>query len=232
MNQSQISNFERPIEMRELRSLLMREDPTILELGAHNGWNTMQFLESFSSSFVHCFECDPRPLKNLKKVLKKRKVKKRVFVYEIAVSDKCGEHVFFQSGGHPSTDFKAEWDCSSSLLEPTGHLEHFPWCNFNRRIYVNTISLDSWYVENKKRLPELVDLIWADLQGAEHLMIKGGKTVLDRTRYLFCEYYNTPMYAGQRNMQELFDMLGSNWQPLATYEGYNFLAVNTILKKL
>lgn len=217
--------------MAELKSLLMREDPTILELGAHNGSTTRQFLKAFGSAFVHCFECDPRPLKSLKRPLKKRKVKKRAFLYELAVSDSCGEHVFFQSGGHPSPDAKTDWDCSSSLLEPTGHLEHIPWCTFEKHIYVKTISLDSWYSERENCLPELFDLIWADLQGAEHLMIQGGKTVLDRTKYLFCEYYNTPMYAGQRNMEELFDMLGANWQPLANYEGYNFLAVNTNLRK-
>jgi len=117
MSRFQISNFNRPIEMAELKSLLMREDPTILELGAHNGSTTRQFLKAFGSAFVHCFECDPRPLKSLKRQL------------------------------------------------------------------------------------------------------------------VFGKYYNTPMYAGQRNMEELFDMLGANWQPLANYEGYNFLAVNTNLRK-
>jgi len=38
----------------------------------------------------------------------------------------------------------ADWDLSSSLRRPTGHLAAHPWCTFDRTTMVQTRSLDSW----------------------------------------------------------------------------------------
>jgi len=60
----------------------------------------------------------------------------------------------------------------------------------------------------------IVDLLWADLQGAEARMILGGQQTLAKTRYLFLEYYDTPLYDRQADLKGLvsflpdFDLLG------------------------
>lgn len=229
----QLQRFKHKISMAELQQLIGRGDPTILELGAHNGSDTIDFIEAFPRGTVHCFECDPRPIAQFKNNLRLQALARsgRVVLHEFAISDAEGEHEFYQSGGRPNpTHHVVDWDYSSSLLKPTGHLQMSPWCKFDKKITVPTRTLDAWYNEYARRLPPLFDLVWSDLQGAEHLMIKGGQSVLNRTRYLYEEFYDTPMYEGQQNMSQLLSLLGPSWRATATYEGYNFLAVNNAVK--
>ena len=59
------------------------------------------------------------------------------------------------------------------------------------------MSLDSYC-----RSHELgaVDLIWADIQGAEGEMVRGGLETLSRTRYLYTEFSDDELYEGQATL--------------------------------
>lgn len=48
-----------------------------------------------------------------------------------------------------------------------------------------------------------IDFIWADIQGAEVDLIEGGREALARTRYLYTEYCNGEMYAGEIGLDEI-----------------------------
>jgi hypothetical protein len=52
-----------------------------------------------------------------------------------------------------------------------------------------------------------IDLIWADVQGAEGDLIAGGKATLAKTRYFYTEYSNDEWYKGQPKLQQLSQML-------------------------
>jgi hypothetical protein len=106
---------------------------------------------------------------------------------------------WYQSGGSPDGK-RQDWDYSSSLLKPTAHLEHYPWCTFERKMRVQVVALD-------RLMFGAVDFIWMDVQGAEHLVLSGAAQTLERTRYLYTEYYDTPMYEGQLNLEGLRGML-------------------------
>jgi hypothetical protein len=130
------------------------------------------------------------------------------------------------SGGtHPGAR-KEDWDLSSSLLLPKKHLERHPWVTFERTCQVPTIRLDTWAA---RFIPDrIVDFIWMDVQGAEHLVISGGGATFARTRFCYFEYYNIEMYAGQRTLREILKAL-KTYRPLATYQGYNALAANAAI---
>ena len=66
------------------------------------------------------------------------------------------------------------------------------------------VDLDS---RNFFRMDEIVDFIWADLQGAEGDLVAGGQATLAKTRYLYAEYSNEEWYEGQPTLQQLMDML-------------------------
>jgi len=69
-----------------------------------------------------------------------------------------------------------------------------------------------------------IDLLWVDIQGAENLMIAGGKTALSHTRYLFMEVENVELYEGEALKTDLVALL-PGWTVLQEFE-YNVLMVN------
>jgi FkbM family methyltransferase len=84
------------------------------------------------------------------------------------------------------------------------HLDVFPGVRFERTIKVRTMRLDT-FAREQKLGP--VDLIWADVQGAEADLIAGGTEVLARTRLLFTEYNEVEMYEGQVGLRRLLELL-------------------------
>ena len=52
-----------------------------------------------------------------------------------------------------------------------------------------------------------IDLIWADVQGAEGDLIEGGRQALARTRYFYTEYDDQELYEGQIPLAKLLSLL-------------------------
>jgi hypothetical protein len=75
---------------------------------------------------------------------------------------------------------------------------------FGESVPVQTITLDSLCEQHDIGI---IDFVWADIQGAEGEMIRGGRAALARTRYLFTEYSDDEMYRGQPSLNEILAML-------------------------
>jgi hypothetical protein len=54
---------------------------------------------------------------------------------------------------------------------------------------------------------KVIDLIWADVQGAEEDLVPGATDILKRTRYLYTEYSDKEMYRGQTGLSALCDLV-------------------------
>src|SRR4029077_2666193 len=125
---------------------------------------------------IHCFECDPRPIR----AFRSRISDTRCQLHEVALSHRTGVATLRMSGGAREDVQQEDWDQSSSLLEPTGHLSVHPWVTFGRTCQVETTRLDDWA---EQVIPNrVVDFVWMDVQGAEHLVIGGGVSTFARTR--------------------------------------------------
>lgn len=174
----------------EIKKLIIRPNPVVLEVGAHDGTDSLNFLNTFPGVRLFCFEPDPRAIAKWESKVSPH----RATLYKTAVSDHIGTATFFQSGGSPRPGVN-DWDHSSSLCEPTGHLQHSPWCTFEKKIVVETTTLDEW---NKGHAQfGYIDFIWADTQGAENKMLLGAKDVIPKTRYIKLECHRSELYAGQ-----------------------------------
>jgi len=189
----------------EIKSLIGTEDPIILEIGANNGTDTIDFLNTFKAGRFFCFEPDPRALAQWMQNVKDP----RAQVFNIAISDQIGSIQFNQSSGWPPDWDKpspdAEWNMSGSIKKPKNHIPIHPWCLFDKKIMVNTITLDEW-VENVG--VKEIDFAWIDVQGAEFEVITGGRDTFDnKLRYVYTEYSNDEQYEGQLNKEELLKML-------------------------
>jgi hypothetical protein len=76
----------------------------------------------------------------------------------------------------------------------------------------------------------LVDFVWADTQGAEGDLIKGGINTLNKSRYFFTEYGFKELYDGQISLEEI-DLLLQNFSASRIFF-MDALFENIELKKL
>jgi len=206
------------ISVEEIRLLVERDDPVILELGCHDGEDSRRFLAEFPQIRLHCFEPDPRPIARF------QIDDPRCTLHQIAIAAEDGPVKFYLSGGRPPDDRMPDWDLSSSIHKPTGHLIAHPWCTFTRTCRVQGMRLDSWHKQHSEIT--MIDFLWADLQGAEGDLIHGGReTLRNHTKYLYTEFYDTPMYEGQLTRKQILSAL-PEFEPLGIYEGYNILLQN------
>ncbi|AXK81769.1 FkbM family methyltransferase [Pseudolabrys taiwanensis] len=192
-----------------LKHLLGTDTPVILEIGANDGSHTVQFVDLFPKATVYAFEPDPRALAKFKA----RGQHPGVHLFEVALGRIDGEADFHVSSGAPegppekiAERYPQGWDQSGSLKAPRNHIAAFPWVKFENTIKIPTRSLDAWAREHGIGT---VDLIWADVQGAEGDLIAGGSETLAQTRYFYTEYSNDEMYEGQPSLAQLVDMLPS-----------------------
>ncbi|MGQ0628498.1 MAG: FkbM family methyltransferase [Phycisphaerales bacterium] len=182
--------------------------PTILELGVHLGQDTLELRRLFPSARILAVEPDPR---NIYK-LKRSGFERIATLVEAAIGDHEGKAELHLSSGTPPAGTMGApgpgkgqtWTQSSSLKRPTGHIERVPWVRFEGRAVVPVVTLDALCGQHGV---EHVDLIWADVQGAEDRMIAGGTRTLARTDLLYTEYSDTEIYEGQINLAEILRRL-------------------------
>lgn len=163
-----------------LGKLVGIDSKIMLEIGACEGNDSNLFLRVFKNLKLFCFEADPDNCRDHKKTVKSP----RCQLIEGAISDTDGTVVFNRSGGtHPGVNINRH--SSGSVNKPTGHLNLHPWCTFEQSVTVPAYTLDVWCQRNGITQ---IDLIWADVNGAEAKMLAGGKEILKRTRYLYTEF--------------------------------------------
>ena len=112
------------------------------------------------------------------------------------------------------------------VLKPKKHLDRWPDISFKEKRIIQTKKLDTWVKENKI---SKIDLIWADVQGAERELIKGGiDTFNKKVRYFYTEFSNDELYENQPILKEIYQLL-PNFKILGIY-GENVLLENKNLK--
>jgi len=183
------------------------EARTVLEIGAHDGKDTRRLLNAFPQADLHAFEPDPRAAAKFRQ----RGEHPRLRFHQTAIGAQDGRATFFVSGGSPPEGnamhamlYRDGWDKSGSLRAPKNHKVIWPWVTFEKTIEVPVVCLDTWA---KAEGVGDIDLIWADVQGAEADLVTGGRETLKRTRWFYTEYSNDEWYEGQPTLSQLLVML-------------------------
>lgn len=181
-----------PIQPWVLETFNHRPGPkTFLEVGANDGSDTL-WMAAIPGVRMHCFEPDTR---NTPPELP------NVTVHRKAIGAHDGKCQFILSQRHPYEHLTA---ASSSIRAPKNHLRIHPEVTFGPWVEVECMRLDTFTDENKI---DIVDFIWADVQGAEGDLIDGGQETLRRTRWFFTEYSDQELYEGQIDLQEILRRL-------------------------
>lgn len=185
----------------DIKLLVDTENPVILEIGANNGNDTRQFLDTFKRGKFYAFEPDPRAFAKLDKMQEER-----LFKYQMAIGNKNGTAEFHQSSGRPpGYDKSIDWDLSGSMRKPKNHIPIHPWCKFKTTITVQVMKLDTW-IESQDI--DIIDFAWVDTQGCEEDVISGGRnTIRDKVRFFYTEYSNSELYEGEITREQILKML-------------------------
>lgn len=154
----------------------------IIDCGAHDGADTVELANIFKNGTVHAFE----PIVHLFNKLKNRNnPNNNIKYYQLALADENGTKEFYVSEGGS--------DGSSSLLEPLAHLIDHPDTTFDKKIVVETSTLDSWAAKNNI---SQVDLLWLDMQGYELKMLKESEHILRTVSVIHTEVSTKETYKG------------------------------------
>jgi FkbM family methyltransferase len=184
-----LTHMPSPIRGWVERTFSYRGPKTFIELGAHQGTDTA-WMATLPDVTLHAFEPDPRnhppSLPN-------------VTVHRAAIGDHDGSGSLILS----KLGWGREWTDSSSIKTPKNHLQRYP-VTFGQAVAVQVVALDSFCQDQGL---DVIDFIWADVQGAEGEVIRGGRKTLARTRYLYTEYSDDEMYENQATLREILCML-------------------------
>lgn len=187
------------LDVAKLPCVIGKKDPVIIEIGANCGQTTLEFMKVFPNAKIFCFEPDPRAIEKFKNNIKCDNVK----LIEAAVGSLNGNIDFNQSSGAEWIE-PAGWDHSGSIRKPKTHLHVWPWVKFDTKISVPIIMLDDWLIENDIKS---IDLIWADVQGAEGDLISGANYALSITDFFYTEFSDDEWYEGQINFETMRALL-------------------------
>lgn len=204
----------KPIEKGQLglnyMGSLVPDADLVVEVGANSGQDTRLLLEAFPRAEIWCFEPDPRAIKAWRRNI----TNPRATLLPIAVGDHSGEVTFHQSDGLPpdvpAEDFPEGWDLSGSIMRPKNHTTVHPWSKFETAISVKGETLDALMENTLEKFSAQqfpIGLIWADVQGAEELLIKGAYQTLKKSRFFYTEYSNEELYEGQVSLGRLISLL-------------------------
>lgn len=181
---------------KDLLKLFNKNDKlTIFDIGGCEGEESVRYSRIFPFSSIFVFEPLPKNQKSITENIEKYKLGGLKLI-PMAVSDEVGITNFFVSSGHPETDEEFDWDFgnkSSSLLVPQKN-NNPSWLQFNEQIDVQTITLESFLIENK--INE-VDFVHMDVQGAELKVLGGAKGFIKNIKAIWLEVADVEIYKGQ-----------------------------------
>jgi len=181
----------------------------ILDIGACEALDSIRYSRLFPNAQVHAFEPVKSNVALAKKNLRRFRAT-RVRVHHTAVGEKIGKLTLHRSSGKPDgVQTTSDWDFgnkSSSLMEP--NLQEiqgtWSWLNFAATELVPCTTLDQFVREFSIRQ---IDLIHMDVQGAEHLVLRGGLPALATVQAIWLEVSSQEFYKGQLLAPQMAQLL-------------------------
>jgi len=165
------------MDKNRIKQMINKENPVIFEVGCADGEDTQKFMDVFQDVNLKMFCFEPEPT-NIE-IFKSRNLK-NCNLFEGLVSDVDGE-VEFKRSRVPGSPESLRY--SGSLKNPKDHLKVWPQIVFDEKIITKSTTLDMFCLNNNI---DIIDFVWADVQGAESEMINGGKNTFEnKVRFLY-----------------------------------------------
>lgn len=174
---------------------------------AHHSYKIMDLIEYKNKRFnYHGFEPVDYLYKQIKDNIKKYQFGEFIILNK-AIGDKDGIVDFYQSGGEKKEDGKITdtYYGSSSINEPKNVFIYWSDMTFEKK-QIESIKFDTYIKENNLK-NKIIDFVWADIQGAEINLIRGGKKTFKNVRYFYTEYSNGGLYKGDKGLDGILKAL-------------------------
>lgn len=173
----------------------------IVHVGAHyaeehsdylkNGIEDVVYIEASKASYYH---------------LCRKRFSDSVILFNVALADYEGYAEMYTETANQGQ--------SSSLLKPGTHTKHYPSIKFNQREKVAVTTLDKLAFNRPK-----YNMLNLDVQGAELLVLKGGKETLQHIDIIYSEVNRDELYEGCAKVSEMdaflkdFERVETQWVP-------------------
>lgn len=118
----------------------------------------------------------------------------------LAVADRCGEFEFWQGLQTGNSSFFELHPTRSEFHQRNRH---------DRRIVVTTTTLDDYFA-GRDDLVGQHNLMFIDVQGAEHLVILGAKRCLSRIDYVVMELSEAEIYTGTKSIAAMDELMAQH----------------------
>ena len=188
------------------------ENPIVFEFGMCDGYHSNILLSILNDNNKPYIYNGCEPVKNIFDdiVLNPNHLGKAT-KHNLAINDKDELVDFYISGGLKlENNFVVDsYYGSSSIRKPKLVTEMWQSMTFSKSS-VDSIRFDT-LVKNCKLENQIIDFIWADIQGAEIDLINGGTKSFANTRYFYTEYLNEELYEGAIPLSKICEML-TDWE--------------------
>jgi FkbM family methyltransferase len=177
---------------------------SVLDLGSLNLEQSIEFSKSFPNAQIHAFECNPN---NAALCRSKLASHPKISLYETCVFDYDGMITFHPINTEKTVTTHADGNPgASSVFVANGSYDHIEKY-VQDEITVKCTRIDTWA---KERSIETIDVVWADLQGAEFQAFKGMGEILKSVKVIHTELEMNPMYSGQSLFKDVDPFLAQN----------------------
>lgn len=168
----------------------------IIDIGAHKG----AFLEKISKIRPIQRSLLVEPIPHLAESLRKKYTQENIRVIQAALCDQDSKNIPF---------YINEFEETSSLLEFHHDLNELKGLNTNLKnsVSVPAMTLDSLIISEEILK---IDLLKVDVQGTELDILKGARSALNLTHYIWIELSFKPLYLGSAIFPEVYDYLQIN----------------------
>ena len=205
VGQSNVRNLEYiKLFSREklIKNIVTSENPVIFDIGAHHGESVQYLKRLFEKSTIYSFEPDPDSFKILSSI-----ALGGVNYYNLAASDSDGRSTFYRNKvSHTNSLLKVNLKSKDSIgiAAAKANDDNLYMSEFNLEFKVNTTRLDSFA---KLNFIDNVDLLKIDVQGAESIVLKGGKEILKKTAVVILEISFFDYYEQQASFLDVESLL-------------------------
>lgn len=181
---------------------------TIIDVGANKG----QSIEFFLAINPKCqiFAIEPNP--TLYSLLKKKYAKyNNIQLFNLGISDKSGEKLFFENVLDYTSTFETLNMNSEYLKKKAKVLGVEKDSIVKKSYYVSAVTLSEFIKINN--LPPSIDVLKIDTEGHEYYCLLGlfSEPLSTQIKYIQLENHSDDMYANRINFSELNNLLNKNY---------------------
>lgn len=188
------------------------KNPFVMEFGACDGYHSRIMLDKLQATQkkyrYQLFEPSKDMIKNIANNLQYYlgSHSDKVQFFTDAIGNKDGVSDWFQSSGNrvENGQIKDSYYGSSSIRKPM--LVTVSWKDMKFEKQTCNVSKLDTHLKKHGLEKDTIDFIWADIQGAEIDLIKGGEEAFKHVKYFYTEY-GKDYYEGALGKEEIISLL-------------------------